>query len=173
MEIYVQEMSMTRKLTYMAMFVAITCVLSRFVSINTTFIKITFSFLPIALAAMLFGPLYGGVVAGVEDLIGATLFPKGAFFPGFTLSAILVGVVYGIVLYKKPKTIKRFTVANLIIAIVINCLLNTWWLVILYDKGFMAIIGMRIVKALVMVPIEVAMLKVTWELIGKRMEKQL
>lgn len=166
-----KKVSMVKKVVYLAMFIAITCVLSRFLSIQLPFIKITFSFIPIALAAMIFGPVYGGVAAGIEDLIGAILFPKGAFFPGFTLSATLVGVIYGLVLYKKPKTTARFIIANLIIAVGINILLNTSWLAIMYDKGFMALSVARIAKALIMIPIEVIMLKLSWKYIGEKLQK--
>lgn len=168
-----KDISVSKKLVYMAMFIAITSVLSRFAAIQLPFLKITFSFIPIALAASIFGPVYGGVVAGIEDLIGATLFPKGPFFPGFTLSAILVGVIYGLVLYKKPKTTARFFIANTIIAVGINIILNTLWLVILYDKAFVALASTRIIKALIMVPIEVFMLKVSWKYVGERLEKSI
>lgn len=168
-----KEISVVRKVVYLAMFIAITDVLSRFLSIQLPFLKFTFSFIPIALAAMLFGPVYGGLVAGIEDLIGAMLFPKGAFFPGFTLSAALVGIIYGIVLYKKPKTTTRFVVANTIIAVGINIVLNTLWLVIMYDKGFIALASTRIIKALIMIPIEVFMLKLSWKYIGERLERSI
>jgi len=59
----------------MAVFIAITSILSRFFAIHLEILKITFSFIPIALAAMLFGPIYGGLVAGIEHLIG-TIFPR-------------------------------------------------------------------------------------------------
>ncbi len=168
-----KKIIMVRKTVYLAMFIAITCVLSRFLSIQLPFLKITFSFIPIALAGMIFGPVYGGVVAGLEDLIGAILFPTAAFFPGFTLSAALVGIIYGLVLYKKPKTTARFVVANAIIAIVIHIVLNTLWLVIMYDKGFIALASTRIIKALIMIPIEVIMLKISWKYIGEKLEKSL
>lgn len=167
------KISMVRKTVYLAMFIAITCVLSRFLSIQLPFLKITFSFIPIALTGMIFGPVYGGVVAGFEDLIGAILFPTAVFFPGFTLSATLVGVIYGLVLYKKPKTTTRFIVANATIAILINIVLNTLWLVIMYDKGFIALASTRVIKALVMIPIEVIMLKISWKYIGKKLEKSI
>lgn len=60
-----KDISVSKKLVYMAMFIAITSVLSRFAAIQLPFLKITFSFIPIALAASIFVPLYGGVVAGI------------------------------------------------------------------------------------------------------------
>ncbi|MEG2018286.1 MAG: folate family ECF transporter S component [Clostridium sp.] len=168
-----KKISVVKKVVYMAMFIAITDVLSRFLSIQLPFLKITFSFIPIALAAMIFGPVYGGLVAGIEDLIGAILFPTAAFFPGFTLSAALVGVIYGVVLYKKPKTTTRFIIASTIIAVGIHIILNTLWLVIMYDKGFIALASTRVVKALIMIPVEVVMLKLSWKYIGEKLEKSI
>lgn len=168
-----KRVSGVKKIVYMAMFIAITDVLSRFLAIQTPFLKFTFSFIPIALAAMIFGPIYGGLVAGIEDLIGAMLFPKAAFFPGFTLSAALVGIIYGLVLYKKPRTTIRFAMASTIIAVVVNITLNTLWLVIMYDKGFIALAGTRVIKALIMIPIEVVMLKFSWKYIGEKIEKSI
>lgn len=162
---------MGKKVVYLGLFIAITVILSRFLSIQLSFLKITFSFIPIALVSMIFGPIYGGIVAGLEDLIGAILFPRGAFFLGFTLSAILVGIIYGLILYKKPKTTTRFVVASSIIAVLIHIILNTIWLVIMYDKGFLALVGTRIIKTLIMIPIEVILLKLSWRYIGERLEK--
>lgn len=168
-----KNISTVKKIVYMAVFIAITSILSRFFAIQLEILKITFSFIPIALAAMIFGPIYGGLVAGVEDLIGAILFPKGPFFPGFTLSAALVGIIYGLILYKKPKTTGRFIVASTLIAVIVNIILNTVWLTILYNKGFIALASARIIKAIIMIPIEVIMLKLSWEYIGKKLEKTL
>ena len=172
-EMDIKKVSVVKKVVYMAMFIAITDVLSRFLSIQLPFLKFTFSFIPIALAAMIFGPVYGGLVAGIEDLIGAMLFPTAAFFPGFTLSAALVGVIYGLVLYKKPKTTTRFIIANTIIAVGVNIILNTLWLVIMYNKGFIALASTRIIKALIMIPVEVIMLKLSWRYIGEKLEKSI
>ena len=53
-----------------AMLVAIQIVLVRFLSIQTPFQRVSFGFLPIAMAGMLFGPGYGCAVAGISDLLG-------------------------------------------------------------------------------------------------------
>lgn len=169
--IVIKDITMGKKVVYLGLFIAITVILSRFLSIQLSFLKITFSFIPIALVSMIFGPIYGGIVAGLEDLIGAILFPRGAFFLGFTLSAILVGIIYGLILYKKPKTTMRFFWASSIIAVLIHIILNTIWLVIMYDKGFLALVGTRIIKTLIMIPIEVILLKLSWIYIGERLEK--
>ena len=80
-----------------AMLIAVEVVLNRFLSINTMGLKIGFSFVPIVIAAMLFGGVRAGIIYALADLIGALLFPIGPYFPGFTVSAFLMGLIYGLV----------------------------------------------------------------------------
>ena len=68
----------TRSITALGLLVAVEIVLSRFCSINAWDLKIGFSFLPVAVAAMRLGPLEAAVVAAVSDFVGAVLFPIGA-----------------------------------------------------------------------------------------------
>ena len=72
-----------------AALIAAAIVLSRFLSINAWNLKIGFTFVPVFLAAYLYGPLGGAIVGGIADFLGATLFPIGAYFPGFTLTCVL------------------------------------------------------------------------------------
>ena len=91
----------TRTLTALAMLIAIEVILSRFLSINAWNIKIGFGFVPVVIAAILYGPLAGGIVGALSDFIGALLFPIGTYFPGFTLTSFLMGMIFGLFLYKK------------------------------------------------------------------------
>ena len=63
---------------------------------NNSFFRITFENLPIIFAAVFFGPLYGGAMAGCADVL-TTLVSGGALNPFITLGAISVGVVSGLV----------------------------------------------------------------------------
>ena len=92
----------TKKLILAAMFLSILLVLSRFLSIKTSFLVISFSFIPMMLCGVYLGPKYSLAVAALGDLIGALIFPFGAYFPGFTITAGLMGFIYGIFLYKNP-----------------------------------------------------------------------
>ncbi len=60
----------TRSITALGLLVAVEIVLSRFCSINAWDLKIGFSFLPVAVAAMRLGPLEAAVVAAVSDFVG-------------------------------------------------------------------------------------------------------
>ena len=84
--------------------------------------------------------------------------PEGAFFPGFTVSAILGGVIYGALLYKKKLQIGRVFAAQLLVKVFVNILLNTLWLNMLYGKAFLAILPGRLVSNAVMLPIDTAIM---------------
>ena len=70
--------------------IAAEIILNRFFSVNTWNLKIGFSFVPVVLAAILYGPLSGGIVGGLGDFLGAILFPVGPYFPGFTITAFFI-----------------------------------------------------------------------------------
>ncbi|MGY3724159.1 folate family ECF transporter S component [Granulicatella balaenopterae] len=116
-------------------------------------IEVRFQALPIAVAGALFGPGIGASVAGVSDIVGVLIRPSGPFFPGFTISAMLTGMVYGLFLYKKPKSISRILLCQLLISLVINLLLNTYWLSLLIGKGYWALLPGRVIKEVMMFPI--------------------
>ena len=105
--------------------VAAAIVLSRFLSINTWNLKIGFTFIPIFLAGYLYGPFKGALVGGIADLVGAILFPIGAYFPGFTLTCALQGVTYGAFLRKK-QTPARILIAVGIVQLILKLCLNTF-----------------------------------------------
>ena len=93
----------SKKIILSAMLLSILIVLSRFFSIKSSFLVISFSFIPIMLAGIYLGPKHAAIIAGLGDLIGAILFPFGPYFPGFTISSAMMGFIYGIFLYKKPE----------------------------------------------------------------------
>lgn len=144
-----------RQIVQIGLLIAMQVVLSRFLSISTPIAKIGFAFLPIAITGMLYGPVYAGLAGAAADLIGANLFPIGAYYPGFTLTATLVGVVYGLFLWKKPASWLRISLAAFIVTIFLHLGLNTVWLWRITGKGFWALLPTRIVQNAVMFPVQV------------------
>ena len=141
--------------------IALSVVLSKLVSINISFLRIGFGFLPIAVLAILYGPAVAAIGYGVADLLGAWLFPTGTFFPGFTVSAVLTGLIFGFVLYNKEVTIKRALIASALVCLGINLLLNTYWLTFLLGKGFKVLLASRAVKEIVAIPVMALLIVVT------------
>ena len=132
---------------------ALSIVLSKLVSINISFLRIGFGFLPIAVLAIMYGPVIAAIGYGLADLIGAWLLPTGAFFPGFTVSAVLTGLIFGWVLYSREVTFVRALAASALVCLAVNLLLNTWWLTFIIGKGFTVLLASRAVKEIVAIPV--------------------
>lgn len=143
----------TEKLVTMALMIALTIVLSKLLSINILILRIGFGFLPIAILAILYGPWWAGIGYAIADLIGAWLLPTGQFFPGFTVSAFLTGIIFGLVLYRKEVTIWRALIASALVCLIVNLLLNTFWLTFIIGKGFGVLLASRAAKELACFPI--------------------
>ncbi len=152
-------------LASLAMLIALEIVLSRFVPvISTQQIKISFAFLPVAIAAYLYGIKGGAVVAGVSDVIGALLFPVGAYFPGFTLTAVLEGIIFGFFLSKKREGKMNVFLSALIPVLITQVFLslglNSLWISIMYNNPYTAMLLTRLVQTLVMIAVQAVIIPV-------------
>lgn len=143
----------TRMITAIGALVAMEVVLSRFLSINAPSVKIGFAFVPCALCAVIFGLGPTVILEVLADLLGATLFPSGSFFPGFTVTAALRGLTYGLLLSKK-QTPARILMCVLINQLVLGLCVNTLWISILYGSSFTALLVTRVVQCAVLIPVE-------------------
>ena len=162
------ELQDVRKLSVMAMMLALAVVLGFYATVQVgDFLRIGFSFLPNELTGMLFGPAAGGLLAALADIVKYLVKPVGAFFPGFTVSGLLGGVIYGVVLYKKPLSLKRIILANSLITVFINLLLNTYWLTVLYGNAFSALLPARIAKEAVLLPIDIILYYTVAKVLGR------
>lgn len=167
-------MTSLKKIIYLSLLIAMEVIFTRFLSIQTPIVRIGFGFLPIAIAAIMFGPIYGGIMAALSDLIGMMLFPTGgAFFPGFTISAFVTGVIFGLVLYRKTKSVKRIAIAVLLDTLVVTLVLNSIWLTILTGQGILAIMPARLIKATIMAPIQILLIHRVWLHLASHAERLL
>lgn len=148
------EMRQIRTITIAAMFAAISIVLGYFTITIGDFLKIGFSSVSNEFVYYLFGPVVGGCFGGVLDIIKYLVNPTGPYFPGFTLNAILAGVFYGIMLYRKPLKPGRILLAKLVVIVICNILINTWCLYLLYGDGILINVPLRVIKNLIQWPID-------------------
>lgn len=154
-------MSNIKKLITAAILLALTIIMSRLLSIQMPLLKIGFSFIPLMISAILLGPAWSTIIAVFADLIGFSLFPSGNFFIGFTISAFLTGLTYGLFLYKKDGIFKtkilliRLLLSSTIVLIFISGLLNSYWLFLMYGKSLIAILPIRIIKEVIMMPVHI------------------
>ena len=94
----------TKMLAVMSILVALEVIIARFGTIRPTeSIKISLDFIPIVAAAILYGPVPAVIISILADVLGAFLFPVGPYFPGFTLTAAMTGLLYGLLLDKNQR----------------------------------------------------------------------
>ncbi|MBR2547654.1 MAG: folate family ECF transporter S component [Eubacterium sp.] len=151
------------RLVTVALLLALEVILGTFFTVNFAGIaKIGFGFLPIAMIAIMYGPLWAGTAYAIGDVLAWFIKPEGAYFPGFTLTCFLVGVVMGLFLYKKEVTFPRCAVCFIPIVFCLDFILNTFWLHILMNQGFIALLPSRIVKCLITYALEVLLVPLVW-----------
>lgn len=126
--------STLRRLVLTALLIAVEVVLHRFVSIKTPLVIIHMGFLPIALAGFACGPWHAAVAGGLSEFLGAVLFPVGAFFPGFSVTGFLTGLVFGLFFYGRPVKLLRVLTCSALISVLFTLLLDSYWLMVLYSK---------------------------------------
>lgn len=147
----------TKKLALMGVLTALEIILSRFLSLNAWNIKIGFSFVPLVIAAVLLGPVYAAVLGALGDFLGAILFPIGAYFPGFTLTSALMGLVLGVSLYQK-QSFPRVAAAVCINQFILSLFLNTLWISVLYGSPYVPLLSTRVVQSVLLTAVELLLI---------------
>lgn len=123
----------TQNLVLLALLTALQVVLGNMLQVPLMEKQFSFGFLPIAVAGALMGVPGGLLVGALGDFIGAHLFPAGAYFPGFTLTSALVGVLYALPLHGHKPAVLR-VIAAVLLATAVNLFLNSLWLSMLYGS---------------------------------------
>ena len=164
------QKNMTKRLCVIAVLIAMQIVLGRIAAINVgSYLKISFGFIPIAVCGILGGPLWTMLMAAICDILGALLFPSGAFYFGFTLVAIAGGLIYGLFLYNQKENIVRCLLCTLTVALICNILLNTVFLIQIGamvgpgNEGFWTVMWTRVLKNLIQFPVNGLILFGVWK----------
>lgn len=135
----VSELKDLRSLVIIAMLLALRVVLGMFANTTLPFfgnaVKLSGAFLPIAVAGAMFGPIPALLVGALGDIISFLLVPTGTYFPGFTISGALTGLIYGFFLYKNQITLSRVIIAWSVNTLAVETFLAAFWLYLLYSGG--------------------------------------
>lgn len=155
--------SNTLRLVIVALLLGLEVILATFFTVNFAGIaKIGFGFLPIAMIAILYGPVWAGVAYAIGDVLAWFVKPEGAYFPGLTLTCFIAGIIMGLFLYKKEITLSRCAICFAVIVIFCDFLLNTFWLHILMDQGFIALLPSRVMKCILTYAVEILLVPLVW-----------
>lgn len=148
----------TKNLVICAMMLALCMILRYFAVDITPTMRISISYLPISVLGMLLGPVPAALVGGASDVLAYFLKPTGSFFPGYTITAALSGLVFGVGLYNAKPSLLRVAIVRGIIVLLFNIGLNTLWSAILYGDSFFVLLPGRALKNLIQYPIDVMLI---------------
>ena len=148
-----------RRLTTMAIFIAIQIVLARFVGIQVSEgLRISFEAIPIILAGIWLGPMAGFLVGFLSDLVGTLIAGYGVYFLPLALTPILNGVLPGLAyryIFKGElnfvKCIAMVVVTEILTSILLGTYTLTWYYRLFVpnvDKTFAILFVTRLTKFL-------------------------
>lgn len=144
----------TKMIVISAMLIATDVVFSRLLAINVLIAKVGLGFAAVAVCAMLYGPAWAALCSALGDLAGALLFPTGAFFPGFTVTAALTGLIYGLFLYKQRPGLRQCFLAALANGFIVTLVLNTAMISLVFGPDFWPLLYTRLAEFGVMLLIQ-------------------
>ena len=148
----------TKMLATLSILVAMEVIIARFGTIRPTeSIKISLDFIPIVIAAILYGPVPAVIMSILADVLGAFLFPVGPFFPGFTLTAAVTGLIYGLLLHKS-QSMPRVVCAVVLQQLVCSMVINTFWLHVLYGLPYLPTMAARLVQCAVVTAMQIVVI---------------
>ena len=125
-----------RMIAIMGLLIALMVTLSRLVSIETPFIKISVTFIPQVIMGILFGPFWSGI--------------------GAVLNAFIEGAIYGFFFYRKEITWKNAILATLSVTLIINLILTPLWLAMMYHVPLFSWVvwAPRLLKTVIWIPLQ-------------------
>ena len=140
-----------RMIVHLALFISIDIVLTRFVApLYSQWMRISLSFIPIAMCAIMYGPVWAAFVGCMADFIGFWLNPIGAYYPPLLITIILNAINYWFWLNPKASPgIVSTTCAAAVSSFILSLGLQTLWLSMLYTSPYLPMFYTRIFQAVV------------------------
>ncbi|MBM7581636.1 ECF transporter S component (folate family) [Caldicoprobacter guelmensis] len=159
--------SRIRKMAYTGLLTAISIILTRFFAANINILgvfalRLSFGEVPIMLSGILLGPVYGVACGALSDIIGYAINPVGGpYFPGFTLTAALTGLIPNLMAryYRNNWNWPSITVI-VTVTTIITVLLNTLWLSWMFDKAYFALLPPRVIGRTILLPAHVIIIRI-------------
>lgn len=149
-----------RMLSFIALMIALKIVIG-FIRIPVgENLRISLTYIIVAIEGMVVGPVAGMTSAFITDNLSFILFPDGAYFPGYTLTAMLGSLFYSIFLYQKKVTWPRIILAKIMNNYLVNVLLGSLWSSMLYGKAYLVYATTSLIKNTILLPLEVILLMV-------------
>lgn len=174
------DISRVKKILLVSLFLAMNIILKRVLVVRySPSLSFSFCFVPVILCAIILGTRYTVLLEALTDILGWLMFPRGMFFIGYTISAMIVGFIYGKILHPRDGVIcyrsllPKLTISILLVAIIVSIGLNTWWLFLITKNGIRIMLPIKIVKQIVTVPIKVTTMYYTVKLLEPKLNTEI
>ena len=166
--------SNTKRLVIVALLAALTLILNRIVPATPVY-HLSIDFLAVFIVGVLYGPFWAGACYGVADTIGSILIPFGPYNPGITATLILIGVIYGLVFYKKDLSDKKLfarVAAASVLTFLVKLFLTTLclWPMFGGDNTYMAYVILRIPNCVALLVAHLVLMPIVYKLIVERVK---
>ncbi len=137
-----------RRLAVAAFLAALSILCGKFLAIPVgTVLRFSFENMPILLAGMMLGPVFGILTGVVADLVGC-LMVGYAINPAVTIGAACIGLI-GAVLFRllsRMPLFWRVSLTVLIAHLIGSVLIKTWGLAVFYDMPFVVLLLWRLLN---------------------------
>jgi len=151
----------TKRIAYLAFLTALTIIFTRILSIRIPFagvegVRIGFGALPIIFAGVAFGPLSGGIVGALGDLMGYFINPMGAYMPHFTLTSFLTGFIPGFIVFyvlRRCRTLPVVFIAVSLGQLITAIIMVPYFINMLFGVPFAVLMPPRLISQLINIPI--------------------
>lgn len=165
------EFRSVRSLTVAALMTALTVAVgSLFIPVADN-LRLMFTYIPMSVGGMVCGPLMAMVIGLVSDLVGFVIHPTGAFFPGYTLSAVLGALAYGLAFYRQRPNIWRVLIVRGLVNLLVNAALGSVWSAVLMGKAYMFYLGKSLFKNIALLPIEAFIIHQVFRFVTPMLER--
>lgn len=142
-----------KKMVYSSFLITLSIILTRVLSLRFAIggvegIRIGFGSLPIIFGGVMLGPVAGGTIGALSDILGYFINPIGAYMPHFTLTSFLTGFIPGVLIFFVFN--KKITYFSLLVAIasgqiISSVLLVPLFLEILFEVPFKVTVVPKII----------------------------
>lgn len=119
-----------------------------------------------AFGSMVYGPVVALLSGALSDTLGFLVFPSGVYFPAYMITEMAGSFVFALFLYRAEITIPRLILCRFCICFFVNVVLaypiHVWYYSVALGKDY-AIAWIRVVKNIVLFPIEAVILAVVFK----------
>lgn len=146
-------------ITGCAMLCALYVALKMFTISLTPTLRISFAFVALALSCALYGFWPNMILCVAADFLGYLVHPDGPYVPMFAAILMVRAFIYVLFFYRQKEIpVWKILAAQALTVIICNILLNPLLLQMMYGTPYWMLASGRLLKSLIMYPIECALL---------------